>query len=131
VRKSSRESCMVRVEKALAVAAGAEVGEGRPRHPPGVDPDVLPEVGVLHRHDRVAEHGRDVLEAHDHALLYGESPSRTRRPRRPGDDIGLEVLEGGDLGEVALEGEEDAEQGAPRIAAAKSAVTTARWMVRM
>src|SRR5258706_602278 len=94
--------------------AGGKGGGGRPGHSPEVDPDVLPEGGVLHRHDRVAEHGRDVLEAHHHPLLYGELSKHGTVGREDlGDDVRLEVLEGGDLGEVALEGEEDAEQGAP------------------
>jgi hypothetical protein len=98
--------------EALAVAAGAQVGDRRPRHPPRVDPDVLPEVGVLDGHDGVAEHRRDVAELDHHALLDRELADHAAIVREHlRDDVRLELLERGDLGQVALEGQEDTEHG--------------------
>ena len=79
----------------------------------GLMPDVLPEVGVLDGHDRVAQHRGDVLEADDDAPLDRELADQAAVGREDlGDDVRLEVLERGDLGQVALVGEEDADERA-------------------
>ena len=102
---------MVRVEKPCPRRPGAEVGEGRAGDAPGVDPDVLPEVLVLHRDDGVAQDGGDVPELDHHPLLDRELAEHAAVGGEDlRDDVGLEVLERRDLGQVALEGEEDADE---------------------
>ena len=97
--------------RALALAARAVVRDGGAGDAPGVHPHVLPEIRVLHRHHRVAQHGRDVLEGHHHPPLDRELAQDGPVGREDlGDDVGLEVLEGRDLGQVALVGQEDAEE---------------------
>jgi hypothetical protein len=44
---------------------------------------VFPDIGVLNRHDGVAEDRRDVLEAHDH-IFDGELTSTDPSAARPG-----------------------------------------------
>ena len=100
--------------EALPAAAGAKVRERGARDAPRVDAEVLPEVLVLDRDDGVAQHGRDVAERHHHPLLDRELADQAAVARQHlRDDVRLEVLERGHLRQVALEGEEDAEQGAP------------------
>src|SRR4029453_13157442 len=80
--------------EALPLVSRAQVGEGRPGDAPGVDPEMLPEVRVLHRDDGVAENGRYVPERDDDPLLDGELPEHASVRREDlRDDVWLEILE--------------------------------------
>jgi len=68
---------------------------------------VLLEVAILGGDDGLAEHGSDVLVAHDDAPFGGElADDAALRRRQAGDGIGQVAVERTDLGDVVGKGEQ-------------------------